>query len=231
MARLRVGITMSLDGYVAGPDQSMDAPLGVGGEALHEWAFPLRTFQRVQGREGGETGLDDDVLAETFADLGATIMGRNMFGGGPGPWDERNPWTGWWGPDPPYHTPVFVLTHHPREPLAMEGGTTFHFVTDGIERALEQAADVAGDRDINLAGGADAIGQYLAAGLVDLLEVHVVPVAAGLRRAPLRPAPRLAGALRAHPPGRLRRGRPLPLPPGRAEPAQPLSMRRSRNSG
>ena len=179
MARLRVGITMSLDGYVAGPDQSVDDPLGVGGEALHEWVFPLRTFQRVQGREGGETGLDDDVLAETFADLGATIMGRNMFGGGPGPWDERDPWTGWWGPDPPYHTPVFVLTHHPREPLEMEGGTTFHFVTDGIERALEQAVDVAGDRDINLAGGADAIGQYLAAGLVNLLEVHVVPVLLG----------------------------------------------------
>jgi dihydrofolate reductase len=179
MARLRVGITMSLDGYVAGPDQSVDDPLGVGGEALHEWVFPLRTFNRVQGREGGETGLDDDVLAETFADLGATIMGRNMFGGGPGPWDERDPWTGWWGPDPPYHTPVFVLTHHPREPLEMEGGTTFHFVTDGIERALERAVDVAGDRDINLAGGADAIGQYLAAGLVDLLEVHVVPVLLG----------------------------------------------------
>ena len=106
-------------------------------------------------------------------------MGRNMFGGGPGPWDERNPWTGWWGPDPPYHTPVFVLTHHPREPLEMEGGTTFHFVTDGIERALERAVEVAGDRDINLAGGADAIGQYLAAGLVDLLEVHVVPVLLG----------------------------------------------------
>ena len=133
----------------------------------------------MQGREGGETGLDDDVLAETFADLGATIMGRNMFGGGPGPWDERNPWTGWWGADPPYHTPVFVLTNHPREPLEMEGGTTFHFVTDGIERALQRAVEVAGDRDINLAGGADAIGQYLAAGRVDLLEVHVVPVLLG----------------------------------------------------
>ena len=179
MARLRVGITMSLDGYVAGPDQSVENPLGVGGEALHEWALPLRTFNRVQGREGGETGLDDDVLAETFADLGATIMGRNMFGGGPGPWREDEPWTGWWGPDPPYHTPVFVLTHHPREPLEMEGGTTFHFVTDGVEAAVERAFDVAGDEDVNLAGGAEAINQGIAAGLVDDLEVHVVPLLLG----------------------------------------------------
>jgi dihydrofolate reductase len=179
MTRVRVGISMSLDGYVAGPDQSLENPLGVGGEALHEWAVGLRTFQAMHGREGGETGVDDDVWAAAFDNLGATVMGRNMFGGGPGPWREDEPWKGWWGDDPPFHTPVFVLTHHPREPLEMEGGTTFHFVTDGIEAAVERAVDAAGDGDVNVGGGAAAINQALAAGLVDDLEVHVVPVLLG----------------------------------------------------
>jgi dihydrofolate reductase len=179
MTRVRAGITMSLDGYVAGPDQSVEHPLGVGGTALHEWAYGLRTFQAMHGRTGGETGLDDDVLAAGFEGLGATVMGRNMFGGGPGPWRQDTPWTGWWGDDAPFHTPVFVLTHHPREPLEMAGGTTFHFVTDGIEAALGRAAAAAGGKDVNVAGGAEAIRQSLAAGLVDDLEVHVVPVLLG----------------------------------------------------
>lgn len=179
MTRVRTTISMSLDGYVAGPDQSLEHPLGVGGGALHEWAYGLATFQRMHGREGGETGLDDDVLAAAYEGLGATVMGRNMFGGGPGPWSEDEAWTGWWGPEPPFHTPVFVLTHHPREALEMAGGTTFHFVADGIEAALERAVDAAGGRDVNVAGGADAIRQYLAAGLVDDLEVHVAPVLLG----------------------------------------------------
>jgi dihydrofolate reductase len=180
MTRVRAGISMSLDGYVAGPDQSPEHPLGVGGTALHEWAYGLRTFHRMHGRdEEGETGIDDDVLAASFEGLGATVMGRNMFGGGPGPWTQDTPWTGWWGEDPPFHTAVFVLTHHPREPLEMAGGTTFHFVTDGIESALERAVAAAAGRDVKVAGGAEAIRQYLAAGLVDDLEVHVAPVLLG----------------------------------------------------
>jgi dihydrofolate reductase len=180
MARVRAGITMSIDGYVAGPDQSVQDPLGVGGTALHEWAYGLRAFHRLHGRaEEGETGVDDEVLAEAFENLGATVMGRNMFGGGPGPWREDEPWRGWSGDDPPFHTPVFVLTHHPREPLEMQGGTTFHFVTEGVEAALKRAVDAAGGKDVNVAGGAEAIGQCLAAGLVDDLEVHVVPVLLG----------------------------------------------------
>jgi dihydrofolate reductase len=178
MARLRLNITMSLDGYVAGPDQSVENPLGVDGERLHEWAFELRTFHEIHGREGGTTGPDDQVLAEMVSNVGAYIMGRHMFGGGEGPWGDDS-WRGWWGDDPPYHTPVFVLTHHAREPLEMQGGTTFHFVTDGIEAALERARDAAGDLDILLAGGAEAAQQYLRAGLVDEMEVHVVPLLLG----------------------------------------------------
>jgi dihydrofolate reductase len=138
----------------------------------------------MHGREGGEKGLGDDVLAAAFDNLGATVMGRNMFGGGPGPWREDEPWTGWWGDDPPFHTPVFVLTHHPREHLEMKGGTTFHFVTDGIEAAVERATDAAGGKDVNAAGGADAINLALAAGVVDDLEVHVVPILLARERAP-----------------------------------------------
>lgn len=178
MAKLRLSITMSLDGYVAGPRQSVENPLGEGGEALHEWAFATRTFRRIHGMEGGSTGPDDEVAAEAFRNVGATIMGRNMFGGGDGSWGE-DPWRGWWGEKPPFGHPVFVLTHHPREPLEMRGGTTFHFVTDGIHAALEGAFEAAGGEDVNLGGGADVAGQYLKAGLIDEMEIHVVPLLLG----------------------------------------------------
>jgi len=178
MGRLRLNITMSLDGYVAGPNQSVENPLGERGERLHEWAFALRTFRAMHGMEGGATGPDDEVIAEMFAGVGAHVMGRNMFGGGPGPWGEE-PWRGWWGDDPPYHAPVFVLTHHAREPLEMQGGTTFHFVTDGIESALERAREAAGGLDVSLGGGAAAAQQYMRAGLLDDMEIHVVPLLLG----------------------------------------------------
>jgi dihydrofolate reductase len=179
MAGVRLNITMSLDGYVAGPGQSVENPLGVGGGALHEWAFATRAFRGSHGIEGGETGIDDEIAAESLRGLGATIMGRNMFGGRPGPWRDDAPWNGWWGADPPFHTPVFVLTHHAREPLEMEGGTTFHFVTDGIEAALERATDAAGGRDVAVGGGAGTARQYLDAGLIDDIQVHVAPVLLG----------------------------------------------------
>jgi dihydrofolate reductase len=169
---------MSLDGYVAGPDQSKDNPLGVGGMDLHRWFFPLKEFREMHGEQGGEVNASSPVVAERRARIGATIMGRNMFGGGPGPWGE-DPWRGWWGEDPPYHHPVFVLTQYRREPLQMQGGTTFHFVTDGIEPALAQAQDAAGTQDIWLAGGASAVNQYLAANLVDELDLSIAPVILG----------------------------------------------------
>jgi dihydrofolate reductase len=178
MTRLRLNITMSLDGYVAGPNQSVSNPLGEGGEHLHEWAFATRTFRAVHGMEGGATGPDDDIAAECFQNVGATIMGRHMFGGGDGPWED-NPWNGWWGDDPPFHTPVFVLTHHARKPLEMQGGTTFHFVTEGIHATLDRARDAARGKDITLAGGAQVAQQYLKAGLIDEMEIHVVPVLLG----------------------------------------------------
>lgn len=178
MAKLRFNITMSLDGYVAGPGQSLDDPLGRGGQALHEWAFATRSFRAAHGLDGGVTGLDDDHAVSWNANVGATIMGRNMFGPVRGPWGD-DAWNGWWGDDPPFHTPVFVLTHHPREPLEMRGGTTFSFVTDGIEAALERALEAAGDRDVSLGGGADVAQRYLRAGLIDEMEIHVVPVLLG----------------------------------------------------
>lgn len=178
MGMLRFQITMTLDGYVAGPNQSVEHPLGEGTEQLHDWATATRAFRELHGEDGGETGADDDLMREAFAGVGATIMGRNMFGGGPGPWGEE-PWTGWWGPNPPFHHPVFVLTHHPREPLEMDGGTTFHFVTDGPQAALELARDAAGGQDVLIGGGANAAQQYLAAGLVDEMELHVVPFLLG----------------------------------------------------
>jgi dihydrofolate reductase len=178
MSRLRFHIAISLDGYVAGPDQSVEHPLGVGGMQLHEWFFPLTVFIEMQGGTGGEVNASTPVVESWLEGIGATIMGRNMFGGGPGPWREPA-WIGWWGENPPYHHPVFVLTHHAREPLEMEGGTTFHFVTDGIEAALRQARDAAGGKDVTLAGGAAAARQYLAAGLVDEMELSVVPVVLG----------------------------------------------------
>jgi dihydrofolate reductase len=178
MSKLRFNISMSLDGYIAGPNQSLETPLGEGGEGLHEWGTKLKSWREPHGMSGGEAGVDDDVMQETFANVGATIMGRNMFGGGPGPW-KGNDWKGWWGEDPPFHHPVFVLTHHPREALRMEGGTTFHFVTDGIEPALAQAREAAGGRDVLIGGGANVAQQYLAAGLIDEIELHVVPVLLG----------------------------------------------------
>jgi dihydrofolate reductase len=175
MSELRFQITMSLDGFVAGPNQSEEHPLGVGGEQLHDWAFPLAAFREPHGLEGGEVNASTPVIEESLQNVGATVMGRNMFGGGPGPWGD-DPWNGWWGDDPPFHMPVFVVTHHPREPLVMEGGTTFTFVTEGIEAALEQAKETAGGKDVALGGGADVAQQYLAAGLIDEMEIHVVPL-------------------------------------------------------
>lgn len=179
MARLRFTISMSLDGYVAGPRQSVKDPLGVGGEQLHEWVLPLAAWRAPHGLPGGEVNESTPVVEESLAGIGATIMGRNMFGGHPGPWDAREPWKGWWGANPPFHHPVFVLTHHPRAPLELEGGTTFTFVTGGIEEALDRARRAAGGADVALAGGAKAAQQYLAAGLVDEMELHQVPVLLG----------------------------------------------------
>ena len=177
MSRLKMGISMSLDGYVAGPDQSLDEPLGKGGDQLHGWVFGLAAWRQPHGLEGGEVNESSVVIEEAVASAGATIMGRNMFGG-QGRWEDQQ-WNGWWGEDPPFHHPVFVLTHHPREPLEMQGGTTFHFVTDGIESALRQARDAAGDKDIGLGGGAQAGQQYLNAGLLDELRIDLVPVILG----------------------------------------------------
>jgi dihydrofolate reductase len=180
VARVRLQITVSLDGYAAGPDQSLEQPLGRGGEALHEWAVSTRSWLASHGQEGGETGLDDEVMARWNENVGATIMGRNMFGPVRGPWDGTGEeWTGWWGDEPPFHTPVFVLTHHPRASFELAGGTTFHFVTEGIEQALERALDAAAGRDVSIGGGASTARQYLAAGRVDELEVHVAPLLLG----------------------------------------------------
>jgi len=178
MSKLRLWIAMSLDGFVAGPRQDIDNPLGVGGLNLHEWVFPLAAWRSTQGLEGGEVNESTAVVEASMANVGATIMGRNMFGGGAGPWGEK-PWEGWWGDNPPYHHPVFVLTHHPREPLVCEGDTTFHFVTDGIESALDQAKSAAAGQDVLLAGGAEAARQYLGANLVDQIEINVVPIFLG----------------------------------------------------
>ena len=179
MAKLRVhGFSLSLDGYGAGPNQDRDNPLGVGGAALHEWAFATRTFRRLFGAEGGSTGTDDEFAARGFANIGAWILGRNMFGPVRGPWPDES-WKGWWGDDPPYHVPVFVLTHHPRAPLTMSGGTIFHFVTDGIHAALARAVAAAGDRDVRLGGGVATIRQYLRAGLIDEMHLAISPVLLG----------------------------------------------------
>ena len=178
MSRLRFQISISLDGFVAGPNPSEEQPLGEGGEQLHEWVVKLEVWRRSHGREGGETNASSALLEAALDNVGATVMGRNMFGGGPGPWGEE-PWKGWWGDDPPFHTPVFVLTHHAREPLEMEGGTTFTFVTDGIESALEQAQEAAAGKDVAIGGGPGIINQYLAAGLLDEVQLSVVPVLLG----------------------------------------------------
>jgi len=179
MSKLRFRISMSLDGYVAGPDQSRVNPLGIGGMRLHEWVFPLAIFRSMHGMDGGIVNVNTAVVEESFANIGATIMGRNMFGGHPGDWDAKSPWDGWWGADPPFHHPVFVLTHHAREPLALEGGTTFTFITGGIDTALEQARQAAAGKDVALGGGACSAQQYLAAGLVDEMTISLVPTLLG----------------------------------------------------
>jgi dihydrofolate reductase len=177
--RVKFQVSVSLDGFVAGRKQSIEDPLGIGGEDLHRWMFELEVWRRMEGQEGGIVNESTPVVEEAMTSYGALIMGRNMFGGGRGPWSEDPPWRGWWGENPPYHTSVFVLTHHPRAPLEMEGHTTFVFVTDGIGSALEQARSAAGDRDVAIGGGASTLQQYLAAGLVDEFELHVVPVILG----------------------------------------------------
>jgi dihydrofolate reductase len=179
MSKFRSDISISLDGCVAGPNQSQESPLGEGGEGLHDWVVQLAAWRGSHGLEGGEVNESTRIVDEARENVGAAMMGRNMFGPpGGGPWGDE-PWRGWWGDDPPYHYPVFVLTHHEREPLEMEGGTTFHFVTDGIEPALERAREAAGGKDVTVWGGAQAINQYLAAGLLDELELHIVPILLG----------------------------------------------------
>jgi dihydrofolate reductase len=168
---------MSLDGFIAGPKQSEENPLGEGGEQLHEWVVGLEAWRKPHGHEGGEVNASTAVVEESLENLGATVMGRNMFGGD-GPWGEE-PWDGWWGDEPPFHMPVYIVTHHPREPVVKEGGTTYTFVTDGIEAALEQAREAAGGKDVALAGGANVAQQYLKAGLIDEVQLHVVPVLLG----------------------------------------------------
>jgi dihydrofolate reductase len=179
MSKVRFRIAISLDGFVAGPEQSVGNPLGIGGMRLHEWAFALAAWRATHGLSGGETNASTAVVEESVAGIGATVMGRNMFGGHPGRWNPQQPWNGWWGANPPFHHPVFVLTHYAREPLVLEGGTTFTFVTNGMHAALEQARHAAGGKDVALAGGAHTAQQYLAAGLVDEMEISLVPVLLG----------------------------------------------------
>ncbi|MBE0645484.1 MAG: dihydrofolate reductase [Bacteroidetes bacterium] len=180
MAQVRVAsFSLSLDGYAAGPGQDIENPLGVGGMELHQWVFPTRTFRRMHdGGADGSTGVDDDFAARGFVNIGAWILGRNMFGPVRGPWPDEN-WRGWWGENPPYHVPVFVLTHYARTTLAMEGGTVFHFVTGGIHEALDRAREAAGEMDVRIGGGADTIRQYLREGLIDELHLAVAPVLLG----------------------------------------------------
>jgi dihydrofolate reductase len=179
MSKLRFRISTSLDGFVAGPNQSLQEPLGIGGEHLHEWVVALEAWRRAHDKTGGEVNESTAVMEEELANIGATIMGRNMFGGGPGTWSKTDPWNGWWGRSPPFHHSVFVLTHHAREALMMQGGTSFTFVTAGIESALEQARRAAGGKDVALSGGARAAQQYLNAGLVDEMQLHLVPTLLG----------------------------------------------------
>ncbi len=180
MTRVRVeGFTISLDGYGAGPSQDLNNPLGIGGTDLHQWLFPTRTLQReLFGNDGGTTGVDDDFAARGFQNVGAWILGRNMFSPDRGPWTDMS-WKGWWGDSPPYHVPVFILTHHARAPIEMDGGTTFHFVTGGIHDALAKARDAAGGKDVRIGGGANTIQQYLREGLIDELHIAISPVLLG----------------------------------------------------
>jgi dihydrofolate reductase len=177
VATLRFDISMSLDGFIAGPNQSEEHPLGEGGMQLHEWAFELAAWRKPHGQDGGEVNASTKVVEESLENLGAAVMGRNMFGGA-GSWGD-DPWDGWWGDDPPFHMPVFIVTHHAREPVTKEGGTTFTFVTDGIESALEQAREAADGKDVGLSGGANVAQQYFKAGLIDEMQIHLVPVFLG----------------------------------------------------
>jgi dihydrofolate reductase len=179
MGRLTLDISMSLDGYIAGPNQTVEQPLGEGGERLHEWVFGLAAWREPHGLSGGETNRDSEVVEEAIAAVGATVMGRRMFSSGSGPWEKDPKADGWWGDDPPFHHPVYILTHHPRETVSKQGGTSFTFVTDGIEAALHQARQAAGDKNVAVAGGANVVQQYLAAGLLYELQVHVVPMLLG----------------------------------------------------
>ena len=179
MSKLRVqSFSISIDGFGAGPNQSLDNPLGIGGLALHEWAFPTKTFQQMFGNSGGTTGIDDDYVARGFINIGAWILGRNMFGPIRGPWPDSS-WKGWWGDNPPYHCPVFVLTNHARESITMDGGTIFHFVTEGIHSALERAVDAANGLDVRVGGGVATVKQYINAGLVDEMHIAIAPVLLG----------------------------------------------------
>jgi len=179
MTKLRVqSFSVSLDGYGAGPDQDLANPLGVGGMAIHQWFFATRTFQKIHGRDGGATGIDDDFAARGFANIGAWILGRNMFGPVRGPWPDDS-WKGWWGDNPPYHTPAFVLTNHPRPSIVMDGGTVFHFVADGINAALALATEAANGKDVRLGGGVATIRQYLRAALIDEIHLAISPVLLG----------------------------------------------------
>jgi dihydrofolate reductase len=179
MTKVRVdSFTISLDGYGAGTSQSIEQPLGAGGEQLHDWLVETRTFRSTYGEEGGEVGINDDFASRGFANVGAWIMGRNMFGPVRGPWPDES-WKGWWGDNPPYHVPVFVLTHYTHDPIEMDGGTTFYFVTDGIQSALEQASEAAGGRHVRIGGGVSAIRQYLAGGLIDEMHLAIAPILLG----------------------------------------------------
>jgi dihydrofolate reductase len=179
MTRVICDISMSLDGFIAGPNPTLEQPLGEGGEGLHEWAIGQASWRERHGRDGGEAGADDDVMKESRAAQGAVVMGRRMFSGGAGAWEDDPNADGWWGDEPPFRVPVFILTHHAREPVTKQGGTTFTFVTDGIDAALEQARAAAGDRDVLVADGADAVQQFLRAALFDELQIHLVPVLLG----------------------------------------------------
>ena len=179
MSRVRFTISMSFDGFVAGPNQSVANPLGIGGERLHDWVVELAAWRRAHGKPGGEVNESTPIVEESIAGIGATVMGRNMFGGHPGPWTSEKPWKGWWGVNPPFHHPVFVLTHHPREPLELEGGTTFTFVTTGVAEAIDQARKAAGGKDVSVAGGANAAQQCLTAGVVDEMNINVAPIFLG----------------------------------------------------
>ena len=179
MSKVRVNaFSVSLDGFGAGPNQSLEEPLGIAGESLHEWAVATRTFQKLYGKEGGATGVNDEFIAQAMGNLGAWILGRNMFGPVRGDWPDDS-WKGWWGPNPPYHTPVFVLTNHPRAPIEMEGGTTFHFETGGIHAALKRALAAANGKDVRIGGGAATIRQYLEARLIDEMHLAIVPTLLG----------------------------------------------------